>query len=103
MIWTHSNKDTHPNFTHDFPELILEYDAEKYYFACQSLEKLEAWFGEFLIPMLEEGYVLAEYKVRDCIEGKSGKQCTFHKDAVLRQTDITKAYLESKWRVMMSA
>lgn len=61
-----SGEEYRPNGAADFSSNI-----DNCRFAILTLEKLKEWFGEFFIQLLDSGFILTKYHVKNYLIGKS--------------------------------
>lgn len=69
---------------------VREYGSftRDYLCACESLDKLCSWFGEFVDNLLEAGFKCVVYQTADVLLTKSGAQVAFRKETALRIGEI---------------
>ncbi len=73
----------------DLPENFC-YNTERFYCACENLDKLENWFSKEIINvLLSADAKILQYKVQYAITGKSNKQVFFEQKNVIEKIDIT--------------
>lgn len=75
LFESHGLSKEHPGpFEDNLRDFTTRYHA---YFACASLELLQEWFKDFWPWLLELGYTIEVYRVKNYKIGKSGKQLAF--------------------------
>jgi hypothetical protein len=86
MEWFHYMDlgETHPGLVEDFCDpRIIKKDILSYYFACPTLDSLLEWFLGFLDGLLEIGFTVVEYVVKEALVGLSGLQVVFREDDII--------------------
>jgi hypothetical protein len=78
------NDDEHPGWQ-DYPS-AWDTKHNDYRAACTSVHQLRQWFRGYNSALKRAGFNVVEVEVSDeAVEiGRSGKQCRFHEDRVIR-------------------
>lgn len=76
LINAHCGSDEHPSPRIDnLSKFLAKY--ENALFACPDMVTLRAWFDSFWGELMQAGYRVEIYRVKDYKIGKSGKQVAF--------------------------
>lgn len=80
----HANGDEYrPNGSADFSSYV-----DNFRFAVLTLEKSKEWFGDFFVQLLDSGFILTKYLVKDYKIGKSDfGQVMFNAETAIKITE----------------
>jgi len=93
---SHSNSK-HPSIRIDGLDFATD-SGDNFRTACCSLRELKKWFWGYNKWLLQSGFVIAEYVVSAKFDGRSNKQCVFHKTAVIERKVIEQKIKFENWQ-----
>ncbi len=93
----HCDSKSHPSIREDGLDFAID-SGDNFKTACYSLEELKSWFKGYNKWLLQSGFVAVEYAVSAKFDGKSNKQCVFHKTAVIERKVVEQKLKFENWQ-----